>query len=311
MRPVLIVQQHDSRWGIAMRYLGLSGRILGDPRLFHPNSSTSAAALLQVHDTLRYLERHAIRLYRLPPQVLAQASAFTPDDWAELGAVARHAQIRLSVHLDINLVFNNPDQQINQRSIAMLEQLSMIIRHVATPDPVIVAHLGGAYDNRNAALMRGVQTLDRLSHAAKAMLALEPDGRIWSLIDLLHVHAQTGIPIVYDHLHHQLLNPHGLDHATALNYALATWQADRKPKIHFSSPRTELRISMSGKRPTLEQPQWYEHSDFAHPFELIALLRQPCEREYDVMLECKAGDLAIERVRSDLARFAPELDDVS
>ena len=60
----------------------------------------------------------------------------------------------------------------------------------------------------------------------------------------------------------------------------------------------------------LHPPQPTEHADFVHPFEFIAFLRaarQASLPDFDVMLEVRAKDLALLRLRQDVARFAPEL----
>ena len=50
-------------------------------------------------------------------------------------------------------------------------------------------------------------------------------------------------------------------------------------------------------------------SDLIDPFAFIDLLRlEPCRtRNLDVMLECKAKDVALLRLREQLTRLAPEL----
>ena len=71
------------------------------------------------------------------------------------------------------------------------------------------------------------------------------------------------------------------------------------------SPRTELRPTAAGAR--VKMPTWTEHSDLVNPFAFIAFLRQTAGlRPFDVMLEAKARDLAVLKLRADLQRFAPE-----
>ena len=89
----------------------------------------------------------------------------------------------------------------------------------------------------------------------------------------------------------------------ALEYALGTWPAGVTPKIHFSSPRTEMR--QEGAR--IKLPTWTEHSDFVNPFEFIAFMREMAGLPpLDIMLESKARDLALLKLREDLQRFAPD-----
>ncbi|MCB0111275.1 MAG: hypothetical protein KDE53_35375, partial [Caldilineaceae bacterium] len=61
-------------------------------------------------------------------------------------------------------------------------------------------------------------------------------------------------------------------------------------------------------RPTM--PMANQHSDFINPFEAIDLLQLAQHhhlRPFDIMLEAKAKDLALIRLRDQIAHYAPEL----
>jgi UV DNA damage endonuclease len=80
----------------------------------------------------------------------------------------------------------------------------------------------------------------------------------------------------------------------ALEGALATWPAELTPKIHYSSPRLDVR---EGKLPQLRA-----HADLVDPIGFERFLRDVAgERDFDVMLEAKAKDLAVLRLRDHLA----------
>lgn len=292
-----------------MRYLGLSGRILKRPDLQAPSQQQLSQWVLYLYDVLRYLEQQHIHCYRLPawPYELLNTWPEAAEQFKLIGDYAQQAQIRLTYHVPSNVLLNSHDPQIRQYALNYLTSAAAYLTNLGSADPVIVVHIGAQYGDRASALAQSVTSLQQLDPAVINVLALEADGRVWSLLDALHIHAQTSVPVIFDWLHHQLYNPAQLNHADALNYALATWSIQRKPKVHFSSPRTEIRL---GQGQQLLLPTWHEHSDLANPFELISLLRLPYQREYDLMLEVKAGDLAIERARNDLQRFAPEILDV-
>jgi UV DNA damage endonuclease len=175
---------------------------------------------------------------------------------------------------------------------------------------VIVVHIGGVYGDAGASRERFVRTFEQLAPAVRERVAVENDDRRFSLQDVLWVHHRTGIPVVLDTLHHQCLNPSGHPLANALALALATWPAGRTPKIHVSSSRTALRhVYRSGQR-YIQMPLPQQHSDFIDPFAFIDLLRGARAanlRPFDIMLEAKAKDLAVVRLREQIARFAPDL----
>ena len=103
-----------------------------------------------------------------------------------------------------------------------------------------------------------------------------------------------------DVLHHRCHNPTRLPLVEALALALATWPADEQPKIHYSSPRTELRRSVRRGALHLQLPLPNQHSDFIHPFEFIDFMNEARAaklRAFDVMLEAKAKELAVVRLR--------------
>jgi UV DNA damage endonuclease len=61
------------------------------------------------------------------------------------------------------------------------------------------------------------------------------------------------------------------------------------------------------KKSVLQPPIWTGHADFVHPFEFVSFLRQMAHLEFDVMLEAKAKDLALLRLRQDLLKYAPDV----
>jgi UV DNA damage endonuclease len=178
------------------------------------------------------------------------------------------------------------------------------------PEAVIVVHVGGVYGDLVSSRERFAHTWDRLDPAVQARMAVENDDRHYGLADLLWLHRRTGIRVVLDVLHHRCLNPSGHPLVNALALALATWPADQQPKIHVSSPRTALRHLLRQGQRYLQMPLPNQHSDFIDVFQFIDLLRSARAanlRPFDIMLEAKGKDLALLRLREQIARFAPDL----
>jgi UV DNA damage endonuclease len=57
----------------------------------------------------------------------------------------------------------------------------------------------------------------------------------------------------------------------------------------------------------LVPPIWTGHSDFTNPFEFATFMRMADGLEFDVMMEGKAKDVSIIKLRPDLLRFAPDV----
>ena len=101
---------------------------------------------------------------------------------------------------------------------------------------------------------------------------------------------------MWDVLHHFCHDPDAIPAREALALALATWPDDVTPKIHYSSPRTA--VEQRGKRTVL--PPLRAHADMIDPigFEHFVTETAAGLRDFDVMLEAKAKDLALLRLAS-------------
>ncbi len=54
-------------------------------------------------------------------------------------------------------------------------------------------------------------------------------------------------------------------------------------------------------------PIWTGHADFTNPFEFSTFMRTAEGLEFDVMMEGKAKDVSLLKLRPDLLRFAPDV----
>jgi UV DNA damage endonuclease len=101
--------------------------------------------------------------------------------------------------------------------------------------------------------------------------------------------------------------------AETLGRILATWPAGETPKIHYSSPRTEMRQVKRREEGTKRTktvhlpPVMTGHADFTNPFEFARFMRDCAAFKFDVMLEAKAKDVSLRKLRTDLLRYAPDV----
>jgi UV DNA damage endonuclease len=147
---------------------------------------------------------------------------------------------------------------------------------------------------------------ERLSDRARERLVIENDDRTYALAHVLELHERTGLKVVWDILHHHCNDPDGIPDREALERALATWPEGVTPKIHFSSPKTamEERKRRNGRRVERQWvlPQLRAHADVIDPIAFEQFLRDTAAGlDFDVMLEAKAKDLALLRLREQLA----------
>jgi UV DNA damage endonuclease len=148
--------------------------------------------------------------------------------------------------------------------------------------------------------------LDMLSDRARERLAIENDDRTFGLCHVMALHGRTRLKVVWDILHHHCHDPDDIPDREALELALSTWPADVTPKIHYSTPKTavEERSRRVGRRVerTLVLPQLRAHADMIDPIGFEHFLRETATGlDFDVMLEAKAKDLALLRLREQLA----------
>jgi len=241
---------------------------------------------------VRWNAERGIRLFRIGQGLIPFAShpAF-PYDWPEehgddlreLGALARSLGVRLSMHPGQFINPGSPNPETAGRSLDELRYAARVFDLMGNDDAVVVLHLGGAYDDRPAAVARFVEAL-RPQEDILRYLALENDERIWTAGEIVGAARALGIPAILDNLHHSL-NPGGLSLAEALDLALPSWEArDVRPKVHLSS------------QDPAKRPGAHAHSIEAGDW--AAFLDALDGRETDVMVEAKGKELALLALRS-------------
>ena len=158
-------------------------------------------------------------------------------DFQAIGDYIKTNNLRVSFHPDQFVVLNSPSVDIVQRSIQeLIYQGSMLDLMGLDGTAKLQIHVGGLYGDRELALSRFAAVHATLPAAVKARVVVENDDRLFPLRDCLRLHAETGVPILFDNFHHECLN-HGEPMAEALRLAAATWHptADGVPMMDYSS----------------------------------------------------------------------------
>ena len=335
------------RLGFPVKVMGRPGLKSGDSRRWQkgPHLKCSLELLDRVLD---YLASERLDMYRLSSDIapyathpdLPQFHAMVAESDAELAAVgakARARDIRLSFHPSQYVLLNSPDEALTAKSIwDLASQAEMLDRMGMNDEAVLVTHVGGVYDDREASRARWIEGWDKCPDHVRRRLVLENDDLRFSAADALWIHERTGVRLIFDYQHFWCLNPEGLAMRDTLEAFLASWPAGVRPKIHFSSPRTEMRevkqkitakqraAATGGRvrkgdtlkatvkptarvRTVLRPPVWTGHADFTNPFEFATFMRMADGLAFDVMMEGKAKDLSLLRLRPDLLRYAPDV----
>jgi UV DNA damage endonuclease len=305
------------RLGFAVKVLGGGGLPSHDSRRWQSGPHLRVS-LERLRAVLEYCAAQDIRMYRMATALAPYASH--PDlqsfrsqprecgaELAEIGRLSRELDIRLSSHPGQYTVLNSEDERIRRLAVEELEvQAELMDAMGLGPEAVVVLHVGGAAGGVDAALERFERGLELLSPAARARLAVENDDRCFGLGDVLRLSERIGRPVVWDALHHRCHNPDAIPDREALALALATWPSGVVPKVHYASPKTavEERHKRIGRRVerSLVLPELRAHADLIDPISFEHFIGETRRgMDFDVMLEAKAKDLALLRLRQQLA----------
>ena len=305
------------RLGFAVKVLGAGGLPSHDTRRYQSEPSLGVS-LDHLEAIFAYLVDHDIGFYRMATQLAPYASH--PDltqfrdqpqrfagRLAEVGAKARELGLRLTTHPGQYTVLNSEDERIQRLAVDELEiQAELMDGMGLGPECVVILHVGGVAGGVDAALDRFERGFSMLSDAAKGRLVVENDDRTFALCDVLRLSERIGRPVVWDILHHHCNDPERIPDREALEKALATWPPGVTPKIHYSTPKTavEEKKRKVGRRVerSLVLPQLRAHADVIDPIGFEQFVTETAEGlDFDVMLEAKAKDLALLRLREQLA----------
>ena len=336
--------------------LGFPVKVMGQPDLKSqdtrrwqkgPHLKCSLELLDKVLD---YLNAKKLDMYRMSSDIAPYAThpdmpqfhgmvAESDTELRAFGAKARGYGIRLSFHPSQYVLLNAPNPELTRRSINDLaSQAEMLDRMELDDEAVMITHVGGVYDDHEASRARWIAGWEQCPEHVRRRLVLENDDIRFSAADVLWIHERTGVRLIFDYQHFWCLNPERSDMRDTLERFLASWPAGVRPKMHFSSPRTELReikqkitpkqraaaqagtakarkgeLLKAPVKPTarvrtvLRPPIWTGHADFTNPFEFATFMRMAEGLVFDVMMEGKSKDLSLLRLRPDLLRYAPDV----
>lgn len=301
MKHWSLPQDIPNRLGFAVKVVRRAGLRSNDMRRWQSKPHLKVS-IDYLHVIVDYLAESDIRMYRMASDL---APYITRDDMPEqqrqiedsveeleaLGERVRALKLRLSMHPSQYIVLNTPEPRVLATAIrtyashaAILDGMGLGLEHK------IITHVGGRYGDPERALARFAERYEALPENVRARLIVENDDRLFGVEDVLWLHERTGIPVVYDWLHHAALNPSGISHVDAARCSLATWPADQRPKMHFS---TAARALTPGKSAP--------HADFIDPIDFMPFVTALGAISVDIMLEAKMKDAALMQLRDDLA----------
>jgi len=238
-----------------------------------------------------------IRLYRMSSDIFPWASEYSieslpqydeiRDILRQIGNIATINDVRIGCHPGPFNVLCSPNPNVVQNTIKDLETHAQIFDMMGlsrTPYNKINIHCNGTYGDKIASMQRFCDNFEKLSDSVKSRLTIENDDKasMYTVKDLMHIHERIGIPIVFDYHHHSIHNE-GMSERDALAIAVETW-GDVKPVVHYSSSKQKETGNPKDK------PQ--AHADY------ILEEINTYGFDVDIMLECKAKELALLEYRT-------------
>ena len=180
----------------------------------------SELGLKNVRDLIKILEwnvEHKIFLFRMSSDVFPWASEYNVEDLPDFKAISYHLRkageyaqrygIRITSHPGPFVVLTSPKESVVQNSITDLEIHGKIFDLMGmehSPYNKINIHCNGVYGDKKSAMDRFIQNYKRLSPSVQSRLTVENDDskNMYSVKDLMYIHNEINIPIVFDAFHH-------------------------------------------------------------------------------------------------------------
>ncbi len=238
-------------------------------------------------DILRWNREHAITMFRISSDMIPLGSHVAVDITKLTFPLASEITsltegMRLSMHPGQYTLLSATGTTWENSYKDLLYHRYLLQKLGINGD--IIIHGGGVYGDRVATTERIKQNILALPDDIRQHLRLENDERSWSVYDLLPICEETGIPLIVDNLHHELNSDVPLAELP-WQRILATWQ-QRTPKLHYSEQDPTKRLGA--------------HSEYVNADAFYSFTTKVPLPDYDVMLECKAKELALLQLREEL-----------
>lgn len=130
------------------------------------------------------------------------------------------------MHPDQFTLINSPNPDVITRGVKELSYHALLLDTLELGNSAkIQIHVGGVYGDKHRAITRFIHNYYKLPDDIRKRLIIENDDRLYNLADCLSIHKKTGIPVLFDNLHHLCFNS-GEPNRNAMERASLTWTDD-------------------------------------------------------------------------------------
>jgi len=204
----------------------------------------SATYLHNINNLIRMLpriSRSGIRLFRISSSLFPLADKVDRAHWDNdavrtqlkcVGDIIKSLQLRVTTHPGQFCVLSSDSDRVVENSFNELALHGWIFDVMGLDrSPQYAINIHGGKSDRSSRLIEQIKSLPQ---SVSSRLTLENDESAYSLIDLLTVHKETGVPVVWDS-HHHTFNDDGISLSDAYTLSRLTWPSGVMPLQHISN----------------------------------------------------------------------------
>ncbi len=202
--------------------------------------------LSSLENIIDYNIEQNIMLFRISSDIIPFASSdFNTFKWSQVFAVKLQAigekikksGMRVSMHPGQYTVLNSPNTDVVRRAVADLNYHALLLDSLGVDSQhKIVLHIGGVYQDKQAATERFIISYQKLEPAVQRRLVLENDDKSYNIGEVLAIAKLLQVPVIFDNLHHAINSSEKqMSEEAWIAEAGKTWQTeDGRQKIHYS-----------------------------------------------------------------------------
>jgi len=209
----------------------------------------SQSNILALEKILEWNRERGIQVFRITSNLIPFAShpvnsgiwkQALQSDLERVGRLIRQYGMQVSMHPGQFTVLNTPNRKFLANSLRDLDYHASVLDLMGLDaSHKIILHGGGAYGEKERYTAVLIERIGSLPAEIGRRLVFENDGRTFNAEDILYICKETGLPGVFDVLHHQVLpSLHGLDVRSVLLLFGVNWLGQRQ-EIHYSDPDPE------------------------------------------------------------------------
>lgn len=239
---------------------------------------------------IEYNNENNIHLFRISSDIIPFGSSpvnqlpweiIYKEKFKKIGDCIKRHKIRVSMHPGQYTVLNSPNKEVVARAIEDLNYHAKVLDSLGVgQEHKIVLHIGGVYQDKQAAIKRFVANYQQLEDNVKRRLVIENDDKSYMINEVLNIGEKLSIPVVFDNLHHKINQcPQKKSEYEWIEECSKTWkEEDGIQKIHYSQQNL-----MKSKG---------AHSETINLLEFLDFYKALKRNDLDIMLEVKDKNIS-------------------